>query len=232
MSINWGPWADGGMASEVSAGTRRRWAGLGIRHLPATRALDALERVLARGDAQATVADIDWDRYVRQFTSLPGMLRLVAQAQAAASAGTGPSLRDRLASAPPRRRLPLLVEQVSATALNVLGLPPSYALDLRQGLRDVGLDSLMAVELRNHLQLAVDSPLPTTLAFDYPTVDAIVRYLADVLSLDLGARADAAPAPAAAAADSGIDELTDDEAEAALMAELGAFRPSARVEHE
>jgi len=112
----------------------------------------------------------------------------------------------------------------------VLGLPPTYSLDAQQGLRDVGLDSLLALELRSRLQSAVGEPLPATLAFDFPTVADMARYLAeDVWSLDLAAPSaeeslDASPTEATL---DEIDQLSDEMAEALLNAELSGVRMDA-----
>src|SRR5205814_851902 len=79
----------------------------------------------------------------------------------------------------------VVVEYVREQALKVLGLNPTHALGAHDGLTNFGLDSLLAIELRNRLQAGVGRPLRATLAFDYPTVDAIVRHLLrDVLGVD------------------------------------------------
>jgi acyl carrier protein len=95
-----------------------------------------------------------------------------------------PAFMQELADAPPLKKWPLLLTHVAEQAGRVLGLDPSV-LDARQGLRDLGLDSLMALELRNRLQRSVGRSLRSTLAFDYPTIDAIARHISvDVLELE------------------------------------------------
>ena len=82
-------------------------------------------------------------------------------------------------------------------------------------LKEIGLDSLMAVELRNLLTRSIGQPLAATLLFDYPTLDALADHVARVLGLELAS----GPAPARTARDD-IAALSEDEAEAQLLAEL------------
>ena len=134
---------------------------------------------------QTAVLSIDWNQYVKLTPEArPFVSRLLAAGDASGSGDVGPfapssSLAERLMAAPSASRQGLVAAHVRGCALKVLGLPPSYPLDVNQGLRDVGLDSLMAVELRNVLQASVGATLPATLAFDYPTVAALVQYRID-----------------------------------------------------
>src|SRR5207248_2227831 len=82
--------------------------------------------------------------------------------------------------------------------LGVLGLDSSSAPDAQQGLRDLGMDSLMSIELRNRLQRSVGESLPPTIAFDFPTIDALTDYLLEHVPA-LGAGTPEGPAAAVAA---------------------------------
>jgi acyl carrier protein len=91
-------------------------------------------------------------------------------------------------AAPPARRQRLLLDLVRAQAAHVLGMDAGR-LDGRKPLRDLGLDSLMSVELRNCLCEALHRSLPTTLLFDHPTVEDLTAYLAtELFSAEQGDR--------------------------------------------
>jgi acyl carrier protein len=102
--------------------------------------------------------------------------------------------------------------------VRTLGLAPGTPVDPGQGLRGLGLDSLMSVELRNTLQKSLDAVLPSTLAFDHPTVNALVDHLGDTV-LGLG-EARSAPLQPEADDHKRLREMTDEEAEAELREEL------------
>jgi hypothetical protein len=106
-----------------------------------------------------------------------------------------------------------LVEAIAVRARTVLDLPKHAPLPRAVPLKDLGLDSLMAVELRNHLARFGSVALPATLAFDHPTMDALADRHSVVGSLQ------AAPAPEAAVEDD-LEGLSDEDAEAILAAEL------------
>jgi hypothetical protein len=90
----------------------------------------------------------------------------------------------------------------------------------------MGMDSLMAVELTNRLQTGLGLSFPSTLAFDYPTVEAIARHLAEKM---LPAESSAQPQAVSLTAEqtqvlAEIVQLPEDAAEALLLAELAAMR--------
>ena len=100
-----------------------------------------------------------------------GLLRSGLKRASAASGDTN-ALRARLAAlASEAERLQALVELAQEDIAAVLALPGASSVPADVPLKELGLDSLMAVELRNRLSARVGTKLPTTLAFDYPTRD-------------------------------------------------------------
>ena len=138
------------------------------------------------------MAPLDWSRLIGRCGRPGGRFALfleVARPDQAgpavrAAAASIPELPRRLKQAPPSDRKKLLQEHVHEQVLRVLGFGDSFRLDPRRGLSDLGVDSLMSIELRNRLQTSMGVALPSTLIYDFPTVATLVDFLAsDVLRL-------------------------------------------------
>jgi myxalamid-type polyketide synthase MxaD len=179
LSINWGPWADVGLAT--FAERTERLAKRGIRALQPSLGRAALGVLLRSDVAQVAVVEADWDAYVGQLPA--GRSRFFEQlASAPSTAGQSAEQHlDRLRAATPGARLPLLQNLVREHLSAIMRLDPSRALDAGRGFFELGMDSLMAVELKNRLELAFGRRLLSTLAFDYPTVEQLAGYLLNEL---------------------------------------------------
>jgi acyl carrier protein len=132
-------------------------------------------------------------------------------------------LRERLQAAAPNRRKTLLREHVRRLTVKVRGVQRSDDLDVTEPLRQLGLDSLMAVELRNLLGKAVGRTLSATLTFDHPSVAALAEYLAREVFADLMEEGAENAAPVAAAPVPEVetfDDLSEDELALQLMRRL------------
>jgi acyl carrier protein len=130
-------------------------------------------------------------------------------------------LRAELAAAPDARRRGLLAAAVRERALRALGVDPAKPIDPRTPLGELGMDSLLAVELRNTLGTALGASLPATLLFDYPTIDALTDFLyGEVLGYAPPAKAATAEpdVPAATNLVGSIEELSDEEVDRMLAA--------------
>lgn len=214
VSVQWGPWSGAGMAARLDDSQRERWSRHGLEWWDDATAGPAFEAML-----RATAAGVLALRLPeRRPAQAAGAARPAAQPQA------GGALRSELEATPPALREQLLHERVQRVLLGVLGVgtPP----EVDTPLRDAGLDSLSAIELRNALSVACATSLPATLAFDHPSVGAIATYLLRVLELDAAASPTSEPAPVVAeslevAIRSEVEQLTDEEAEMLLLQELG-----------
>ena len=194
LSINWGAWSEVGIAAQKSVDTRS--AAQGMLSIEPNDGLFLLERMLQAGPAQLAVSPMKWPTFLKQFGNGSRMFfSRVAQigesgpvsttADFGATAQVAPNFAETLLQAPPARQRLMLTEFVKARAGRVLGMD-SQSIQDRTPLSELGLDSLMAVELRTQLSegLKLKRSLPATLAFDYPTIEAITEYIArDVLEL-------------------------------------------------
>ncbi|GAB2631940.1 hypothetical protein GCM10027168_73880 [Streptomyces capparidis] len=207
LSVAWGPWAGGGMAGDraVEAGVRRS----GLVPLPPERGVAALERALARGEATVAVVDVDWERFASGFTAnrpsplladlpeLRGALRAPSGAAPEDGAGGAGELVRRLAALPGADRARAVLDLVRDHVAAVLGHSSAQAVPPDRPFKDLGFDSLTAVNLRNRLGTHTGLHLPATLVFDYPTATALARHLTERLLPDQAA--DDTPAAAGAA---------------------------------
>ncbi len=187
QSINWGPWS--GVGAAAGEAVQAQLTTLGLRALTPDEGLALLEDLIAGGDVQAGAMAADWARWDRQRAAAQAtafLADVLPSAEAAArttlvGAGT-PSLRVRLATHPPGRHRAVVAGFIRDAARRILGLPESAALDDRAPLNELGLDSLLAVELRNTLGKETGTGLPATLLFDFPTVEALADYLVPIVS--------------------------------------------------
>jgi myxalamid-type polyketide synthase MxaB len=224
LSINWGPWAEVGMAARLSHQDQQRWAQQGLGMITPTDGLAALQKLILQNQPQILVALVNWSIYRQSFTHSEASLlaNLVSETQSSSQspAAQKPNLLSQLAEAPLSKQRNLVLAHVRDQAARVLGLDTSQLIDLQHPLNELGLDSLMAVELRNLLSSSVQLPLPATLLFNYPTIEALTDYLArDILSLGVTqSKVETTDAQTDALAE--LETLSDEEAEALLLAEL------------
>ncbi|WP_082022569.1 type I polyketide synthase [Mycolicibacterium setense] len=206
-SVNFGPWSAGMADAESRARLEQR----GVRTLSPADALagmaDAVASAAAAGPAQGVVARIDWSRFLPLYqqagrrgymaeleSELPAHLTDVSPS----ATGSGKTdLVDRLTNAPVQQRKKLLTDYLRDAVAEVTRVD---AAEIREdaGFFDLGMDSLMAVELRRRMEQGVGKEIPVTLVMDHPRLsDAADYLLGEVLGLS-EQKSEAAPASVAA----------------------------------
>lgn len=210
-SIAWGHWHDVGLAART--GRRESFERRGLASISPLAGTAALGRVLPMDVAHLAVANMDWARYLAHSqTVAPRFIDLAAEVRGCADACASPALphlRERLAVAAPADRRDLLLESVRAHAAAVLHVDDMQRISPRRGFNQMGMDSLLAVELKNRLQQLVGLNLPPTVAFDYPTPVALAQHLLDELFPSAPASQPTAAAEAISLPDLSPDELRD-----------------------
>ncbi|MEP7243282.1 MAG: SDR family NAD(P)-dependent oxidoreductase [Gammaproteobacteria bacterium] len=228
LSINWGTWEAMRLASEES---QALYASAGLQPMPAADALEMLEYALRSGRPQVAVAAVDWDtlKPVYEARRARPFLREVETLRAAATQSSGSGAASeawRFDDIGESQRAEVLGERVRAEVASVLGLADAAEVDPTRGLFDMGMDSLMAVELRARLERRAGRSLPSTLTFNYPNVNALAGFFTQQLLVS--ARA-AEPEPAAVEASESRfkpvnrDEMSEDELETLLAERLKAL---------
>ncbi|MFJ1709897.1 type I polyketide synthase, partial [Kitasatospora sp. NPDC088346] len=204
-SLAWGLWAeDGGMAAALVRSDVERMARGGVVALGADDGLLLFDAALAAAEPVLVPIQLDLAALQDQAGSglLPPMLRGLVRAplrRAAAHTGNGggSALADRLAALGEAERTTVLLDLVRTEVAAVLGYPDATAVDTGRAFKELGFDSLTAVELRNRLNGVTGLRLPATLVFDYPSP----AVLADQLRTELlGALPAAGPAAAVSSA--------------------------------
>ncbi|WP_198539566.1 beta-ketoacyl reductase, partial [Streptomyces graminilatus] len=179
--VAWGPWADAGMAAdEAVAGRMRRQ---GVVPMEPSRALTVLGQVAACDEGSLTVVEVDWERYLPTVTTAPSALfDEIPQVQALRSEGTAegsgaPSLRSRMAVLPEAEQRALLLALVREQAALVLGHASAEMVVPGRAFKDLGFDSLSAVQFRNRVNAVTGLATAPSLVFDYPTPNELAGYL-------------------------------------------------------
>ncbi|WP_293091572.1 non-ribosomal peptide synthetase/type I polyketide synthase [Moorena sp. SIOASIH] len=160
LSINWGPWADGGMASRLESQHLSRMRAQGITPITPDQGLQALAKLLGQKTTQVGVLPINWSQFLEQLSGGIKMPLLEAFSLAETTQAKDYKLLERLEASSPTKREKLLITHLQSEVAQVLGMT-AFQIDVQQPLNTMGLDSLMAVELRNRVQsdLGVDVPI-------------------------------------------------------------------------
>ena len=218
VAINWGLWGEIGAGADIAGGYH------GLRPISPEAGLAAFGAILADTAAsgpQIAVIDADWREVAELGASsltLSELLPRAAEATSDGPAAPAPQAADLGAlidGTPKNRRRAVLVDAIRGYVRKVLGAPPDDPLDVTEPLQQRGLDSLMAVELRNVLGGAVGRTLPATLIFDHPTITALADYLGTILAPP---EPEAQPEPEPEEDD--LDELSDEDLALQLASQL------------
>ncbi|WP_438024962.1 type I polyketide synthase [Sorangium sp. So ce233] len=189
MSLAWGFWEQAGlgMTAHLGAADLARLRRQGIAPIALAQGMQLLDRALARPEAALVPAALDISALQRAASDagqvpalLRGLVRPTAgrRAAAAAAVATGAAaLRARLAPLPEAERHDVVLDLVRAEAAAVLQMAGPAQVPADKPLKELGLTSLTAVELRNRLGARAETALPATLAFDHPTPRAIADLL-------------------------------------------------------
>jgi acyl transferase domain-containing protein/acyl carrier protein len=213
LSINWGPWSDVGMAARHNRG--KKLAQRGMASLAPADGLAVFDRLLRQEASQVGVFRVErrqWQQFYQLSGEAPLLADLAREGAAAAPAAQGGAARDAVLAAKPERRQRLVEEYLAG----ILGFSADK-LDMTQPLDQLGLDSLMAIELKNRVEVDLGVVLTMAHFLQMPSMEQLA---AAVL-------AEMKPAEADSAVDldalvQKIEDLSEEEVKALLAAESAA----------
>ncbi|MBJ8338090.1 SDR family NAD(P)-dependent oxidoreductase [Antrihabitans sp. YC3-6] len=194
VSLAWGLWADAtGMTGELGVADLERMQRTGIGALPAELGLDLFDRALNAEVSMLAPVQLDPVALRAQSRAglLPALLRGLVRTSARRAEPANATLSERLAGVAEADREHVVLELVLANVTAVLGHASSAAVQPDRAFKDIGFDSLAAVELRNRLTQATGVRLPATLVFDFPTPIAVARLVLG--EVGVGAEPDRSP---------------------------------------
>ncbi|HEV7807386.1 MAG TPA: SDR family NAD(P)-dependent oxidoreductase [Solirubrobacteraceae bacterium] len=182
-SLAWGLWADAtGMTGQLDDSDLARLERIGVQPLDAELGLELFDQASRLDDALLVPVRLDLAalRAQARVGMLPTLLRGLVRAPAQ-RAKSGGSLAQRLAGVPEADWQKIVLDLIQAQVAAVLGHASAEAVDPDRAFKELGFDSLAAVELRNRLTQASGLRLPTTLVFDHPTPAAIANHVLERL---------------------------------------------------
>lgn len=183
LVVNWGPWADGGMAAGEAMS--RSLEARGLRLLSPGLALESLERLLASQAIQAVVGDFDWNRLQqalggRHLAVLSEVVAKTVQAQPAPREEVDRDFLNVLRQQDESGRVKLLEDYFTRELARIMGLEAGNV-DPELPLSALGLDSLMAMELKNNLEARLNFSLPMASFVENPSIRSLATAAAAII---------------------------------------------------
>jgi acyl carrier protein len=235
LSINWGPWADVGLAA-AQANRGERLALTGVGSIAPAQGMEILGHLLRGRRTQVGVLPLNlrqWRQSNPQLAETPLLSEILQHEGEPEEAPTRSN--DMLASlvaAAPSERLALLEAHLQEQMSRVVRLPAAQIEPLTS-FKNLGLDSLMALELRNRLEASLGLTLPVTMVFGYPTVTALAAHLMTRLQIPVAVGPESPPLtqpaaqPPQAPALERISQLSDEEVDRLFAARMQARQDAA-----
>ncbi|MBW4673438.1 MAG: type I polyketide synthase [Desmonostoc geniculatum HA4340-LM1] len=187
LSINWGPWEETGMAQRLDHRAKARLKHQGFGNISIEEGCKILQQLLLSNCPQVGVVPLNWSRFLAQ-SSTNSLFLSDFQVKSRQKSPKTPRFLQQLEDTPIAERRAVLLSYVKAFVAEILGIKVAEFTHLEKGFFDLGMDSLMAMELRNRLANSLQCSLPSMVTFKYPTVKNLVNYLeTEVICLEFTA---------------------------------------------
>ncbi|MBW4432010.1 MAG: SDR family NAD(P)-dependent oxidoreductase [Pelatocladus maniniholoensis HA4357-MV3] len=174
-SLNWALLAGNGIVSQEYEDWLKQ---IGLKKINLDKAFEAMDDIIGSGETQILLADVDWTQFknIYQFQGKKPLLEKLGKSQVSAKyIQQLNSKRYFLEDIPPGERREKLLEYVGKQIGIILGI--KQIPDSEQGFIEMGIDSLLSIELKNRLEKGLEISLPATLIFDFPNMRQLTDYL-------------------------------------------------------
>jgi thioesterase domain-containing protein/acyl carrier protein len=184
-AINWGPWAGSGMAAEAGRSEAVKSRGMGL--IEPEHGLELLKKIITTGAAQLAVMDAQWHDMLRLLGSRrPALLDRIASevestADQPADSRVDHAFRKQLLETDDATRQSLVRDYIRMELARIMGIEPER-LEVNQPLSAFGLDSLLALELKNNLEGRLDFTLPMAKLMEGPSIESLAVETARLLA--------------------------------------------------
>lgn len=178
LSINWGTWGEAGMAVSFGEAAKDKAVTVGGT-ISNQQGLQALERLLIEDSPQVGVMPLDWETWQKQypaFTKAPLLSKVLQPVEAPAALTSAQFDRAAWFTAPESERLPMLQSYLARQTAKILGYSADN-LDREQSISTLGLDSLMAVELKNRIETDLGVVVPMVHLIEGPSVSQLSTFV-------------------------------------------------------
>ena len=179
VSINWGPWADSGMAAEAGRDNQLEGRGMGL--LPSNKAFEVLGMILRHPQGQPVVMSVRWQDMLKAGGgAVPPLLRVVAPDAATTRVDSAEdrAFRGKLAEQTVEERLHTLQEFFTDELASIMAMEVED-IDISVPLSNMGLDSLLAIELKNKIEGRLKVVLPMALFMQEPSINMLAEHVAE-----------------------------------------------------
>jgi NADP-dependent 3-hydroxy acid dehydrogenase YdfG/acyl carrier protein len=180
LSVNWGPWAEvGHAATEYGRHAHARLAQLGIDAMAPRLSLQLLETLMGQEQTQVAIAQVNWSKFfqVEPAAALSPLFSEQIRNAPAAMPAEETELYKVLRALPQVERADALMSFLSDLITKALKLPGNERLAPKQGLFELGLDSILALQLKSQLEVSLGQSFRATLFFTYPNIESLADYL-------------------------------------------------------
>ncbi len=179
LSVNWGAWGNVGMVAQLAERDRQKVTAQGMGTINPEQGLQLLQELIDQKATQVGVLPVDWAKFPYSSPFLEAVIPTKTKSSSSSE------FVQKLEIASKCDRQTILFDFVRSQIAKVLGFSSPESIEASENFADLGMDSLMAVELKNRLQATLGKSIAQSLVFNYPTLQALVEHLLEeVLTLD------------------------------------------------